>query len=90
MALLDLQQLPGEPPGLIGEPGVLREGTETLVAGGDVEADAVLELAQVNGAELQRPGVALGEVVRAVHQARVEHAVGDAEQMGGLVRQHLA
>lgn len=52
VAVLDVQQLPGELSGLIGEVSVLGEGVEALVAGGDVEADGVLELAQVNWAEV--------------------------------------
>jgi len=48
----------------------------------------VLELAQIHGAQVQGPPVALGEVIGAVHQAVEEHAVLEAEHMGDLVGEH--
>ncbi len=53
--LFDVLQLRCEPPGLIAETSVLGDGEQFPVAGGHVEASAVLELAQVNRAKVERP-----------------------------------
>src|SRR5438067_4762583 len=63
------------------------DSLEPLLAGHDVEADGVLELAQADRAQPHRPSVGLLEVVRAVHQAAEVHAVMEAEHVTRLVRE---
>src|SRR5208282_6104275 len=46
--------------------------------------------AQPQMASTLNPERPLGEVIRAGHEVRVEHAMGDSRQVDGLVRQHLA
>jgi hypothetical protein len=52
-----------------------------------IKPDAPLKFAEIHRAEVQRPGVRLGEVVRPVHQAVKPDAVLDPEHMTRLVRQ---
>src|SRR5438105_11912798 len=56
----------------------------------DVEAGAPLQFAQIDGTEMQRACVALGQMIRSIHQTAEEDAMLDAEHVRRLVRQHLA
>src|SRR6266542_2517717 len=56
----------------------------------DIEPDARVQLAQVDGTQVHRASIALGQVIRAIHEAMKIDAMHDAEHMRHLVRQHLA
>src|SRR5438132_4705105 len=56
----------------------------------DIESNAPLQLAQIDRAQVHRASIALGQVVRAVHEAMKIDAVLDAEHVRHLVRQYLA
>src|SRR5438105_6237022 len=56
----------------------------------DIESNALLQLAQIDGAQVHRASIALGQVIRAVHEAMKIDAVLDAEHVRHLVRQYLA
>src|SRR2546421_6576449 len=89
-ALLQMKTVPsgdeGEPPsqpvGLILESRARTDVEQSAIPLHDVEADARLQLPQVDRTQVHRARVALAEVVRAVHQAMKVDAVLDAEHMG--------
>ena len=63
---------------------------QVAVALVDIEADAVMQLAQIHWTQVERPPVALLQVIRPVHQAFEVDAVQNTEHVARFVSQHLA
>src|SRR6185295_10229252 len=81
--------LPGDPGRVVGPFERRAEPVERLVAREAVRAGVPLQLAQVLGAEMERMAVAFLERVGALHDAPVGDAMGDREQVAGLVGHEL-
>src|SRR6266542_5364808 len=81
---------PSEPMGLFQESCAQVELRQSAISLHDIEPDARVQLAQVDGTQVHRASIALGQVIRAIHEAMKIDAMHDAEHMRHLVRQHLA
>ena len=78
-----------EPVGFIEETGRTTNSFERAVTFGDIEADAPLQLAQTDRAEVQRATIAFGQMIRAVHQAVEKGAVSEAEHVTSFMGEHF-
>src|SRR5256885_1110653 len=79
-----------QPTGLFQESFTQVELQQPAIALHDIEPDAFVQLAQIDRTQVHRASIALGEVIRAIHEAMKIDAMRDAEHMRHLVRQHLA
>src|SRR2546423_9325214 len=79
-----------QPTGLFQESFTQVELQQPAITLHDIEPDAFVQLAQIDRTQVHRASIALGEVIRAIHEAMKIDAMRDAEHMRHLVRQHLA
>mmetsp|Transcript_10049 Transcript_10049/g.32746 ORF Transcript_10049/g.32746 Transcript_10049/m.32746 type:complete len:201 (+) Transcript_10049:106-708(+) len=70
-------------------PPAREDAVEGFVARGDVEVEAPGELAEVDGAEVDRGRKVFAEVARAVHEAMEEGAVVEAVEVHEFVDEEL-
>ena len=75
-----------EPIGFIFETECAISFLECDVALEDIKADAPLQFAQTDRAQMQRTSIAFSQMIRTIHQAIEIHAVGEAEHVTGFVR----
>src|SRR5438876_10414842 len=80
----------GEPVGFIGESAGAVGPLERAVAFEHIEADIPLQFPQADGTEMQRPAIALGQMIRAVHQAVEVRTMREAKHVAGLMCEHFA
>jgi hypothetical protein len=87
---LQVRQSPCEPGGFVGPACPATERAQAIVPIDDVEVYGVVQLAEADGTQVQGGAVALGQMIRAVHQTAEVDAVRDAKHVPGLVSQDTA
>src|SRR5437867_5126995 len=73
------------PSRFVRETGVFARRAQSSIALRDVEPNAPLQLAQIDGAEVQRACIGFAEMIRSVEHATEVDAVLDAEHVRSLV-----
>ena len=79
-----------QPLHLIIEMDRLKELEQIAVAPADIEANAVMKLPQIHRTQVERPPVALLQMIGSVHQAVEVDTVLNTEHVTRFVSQHLA
>ena len=79
-----------QPSSLLLEAGCACEIEQGAVPSTEVETNAMVQLSQIYGTQVQGASIALIQVIGSSHQAAKKDTVLDSKHVGGFMRQNLA